>query len=128
MFSQTAFRLASGSSLAVHHDRAGHARRAAHVDRCQAPHRRHPDHRPSDRQALARALGRPLLTTSANRPATEEPCRDADEVLEAFAKHIDVVIDTEQTPAEPSTVIEVEGDTVTLIREGQGSIDGILDV
>ena len=79
-------------------------------------------------QALAKALGRPLLTASAIAPTTGEPCRDADEVLEAFAKHIDVVIDTEQTPAKPSTVIEVDGDTVTLIREGQGPIAGILDL
>jgi len=79
-------------------------------------------------QALAVALGRPLLTTSAIAPATAEPCRDADEILEVFGKHIDVVIDTEQTPAEPSTVIEVDGDSITLIREGQGPIAGILDV
>jgi tRNA threonylcarbamoyl adenosine modification protein (Sua5/YciO/YrdC/YwlC family) len=79
-------------------------------------------------QALAVALGRPLLTTSAIAPATGEPCCDADEILETFGKHIDVVIDTEQTPAAPSTVIEVDGDTVTLIREGQGPIAGILDV
>jgi tRNA A37 threonylcarbamoyladenosine synthetase subunit TsaC/SUA5/YrdC len=79
-------------------------------------------------QALAVALGRPLLTTSAIAPATGEPCRDADEILEVFGRHIDVVIDTEQTPAEPSTVIEVDGDNITLIREGAGAIDGVLDV
>jgi tRNA threonylcarbamoyl adenosine modification protein (Sua5/YciO/YrdC/YwlC family) len=79
-------------------------------------------------QAIARGLGRPLLTTSAIAPATGEPCRDADEILEAFGKHIDVVIDTEQTPAEPTTVIEVDGDTITLIREGQGPIAGVLDL
>jgi tRNA threonylcarbamoyl adenosine modification protein (Sua5/YciO/YrdC/YwlC family) len=79
-------------------------------------------------QALARGLGRPLLTSSAIAPSTGEPCRDADEILEAFGKHVDVVIDTEQTPAEPSTVIEVDGDSITLIREGQGSIAGVLDV
>jgi tRNA threonylcarbamoyl adenosine modification protein (Sua5/YciO/YrdC/YwlC family) len=79
-------------------------------------------------QALAQALGRPLLTTSATAPETGEPCRDADEILEVFGRHIDMVIDTEQTPAAPSTVIEVDGDTITLIREGQGPIAGILDV
>jgi tRNA threonylcarbamoyl adenosine modification protein (Sua5/YciO/YrdC/YwlC family) len=79
-------------------------------------------------QAIARGLGRPLLTSSAIAPATGEPCRDADEILEAFGKHIDVVVDTEQTPAEPSTVIEVDGDNITLIREGQGTIAGILDL
>lgn len=79
-------------------------------------------------QALAAGLGRPLLTTSAVVPDTHEPCRDADEILEAFGKHVDVVIDTAQTPAEPSTVIEVDGETITLIRQGQGSLDGIVDV
>ena len=76
-------------------------------------------------QALALALGRPLLTSSAISPETGEPCRDAEEVLEAFGKNVDVVIDTEQTPAEPSTVIEVDGDHITLIRQGAGSTDGL---
>jgi tRNA threonylcarbamoyl adenosine modification protein (Sua5/YciO/YrdC/YwlC family) len=79
-------------------------------------------------QALAKGLGRPLLTTSAVAPGTHDALRDAEEVLEHFEKHIDVVIDTEQTPAEPSTVIEVDGEEITLIREGQGSLEGILDL
>lgn len=77
-------------------------------------------------QALARGLGRPLLTSSAIAPATGEPCRDAEEILEVFGKHVDVVIDSEQTEAEPSTVIEVAGDEVTVIREGQGPLS-VLD-
>ena len=79
-------------------------------------------------QALAKGLGRPLLTTSAVAPGTHDALRDADEVLEHFEKHIDIVIDTEQTPAEPSTVIEVDGEEITLIREGQGTLEGILDL
>ncbi len=79
-------------------------------------------------QALAQGLGRPLLTTSAVVPETHEPCRDAEEILEAFGKFIDVVIDAEQTPAEPSTVIEVDGEDIKLIRQGQGSLEGILDI
>ncbi|MGK2859386.1 MAG: L-threonylcarbamoyladenylate synthase [Thermoanaerobaculia bacterium] len=79
-------------------------------------------------QALAKGLGRPLLTTSAVTPEVHEPCRDADEILDVFEKQIDVVIDTDQTPAEPSTVLAVDGEEITLIRLGQGSIDGILDL
>jgi len=79
-------------------------------------------------QALAKGLGRPLLTTSAMVPETHEPCRDADEILEAFGKFVDVLIDAEQTPAEPSTVIEVDGEDIKLIRQGQGSLEGILDI
>ncbi|HEY1551424.1 MAG TPA: L-threonylcarbamoyladenylate synthase [Kofleriaceae bacterium] len=83
-------------------------------------------------QALCRELGRPLLTTSAIMPHAADvevaPCRDADEILEVFGSAIDVVIDAAQTPAEPSTVIEVDGETIRLLRQGQGSIEGILDV
>ncbi len=76
-------------------------------------------------QALATELGRPLLTTSAIAPETHEPCRDADEILETFGKFVDVVIDAEQTPAEPSTVLEVDGEEIKLLRMGQGSIDDL---
>jgi tRNA threonylcarbamoyl adenosine modification protein (Sua5/YciO/YrdC/YwlC family) len=79
-------------------------------------------------QALAKALGRPLLTTSAIPPGDDhEPCRDAEEILDAFGKLIDCVIDSEMTDAEPSTVLEVdEHDVVTVIRQGAGPVDGIL--
>jgi tRNA threonylcarbamoyl adenosine modification protein (Sua5/YciO/YrdC/YwlC family) len=78
-------------------------------------------------QALVAALGRPLLTTSAIDPETHAVCRDADEVIAAFPRAVDVVIDAPTTNAEPSTVLEVDGDAITVIREGQGAIDGLLD-
>jgi tRNA threonylcarbamoyl adenosine modification protein (Sua5/YciO/YrdC/YwlC family) len=76
-------------------------------------------------QALAKELGRPLLTTSATAPETHEPCRDAEEILETFGKFVDVVIDAEQTPSEPSTVLEVEGEEIKLLRLGQGSVEDL---
>lgn len=79
-------------------------------------------------QALARGLGRPLLTTSAIEPETHEVCRDADDVMSAFEKLVDVLLDAEQTPAEPSTVLEVDGEEIKLLRMGQGPIDEFMDV
>jgi tRNA threonylcarbamoyl adenosine modification protein (Sua5/YciO/YrdC/YwlC family) len=79
-------------------------------------------------QALATGLGRPLLTTSAIDPESGEPCRDADDIINAFEKFVDVLIDAEQTPAEPSTILEIDGEDVKLIRQGQGSLEGILDI
>jgi tRNA threonylcarbamoyl adenosine modification protein (Sua5/YciO/YrdC/YwlC family) len=78
-------------------------------------------------QALVKALGRPLLTTSAVDPRTGEACRDAEEILDAFGTYVDVVIDATATPDVPSTVLEVDGDVVTLVREGAGPIEGVLD-
>ncbi len=82
-------------------------------------------------QALAKELGRPLLTTSAmymNEDDELVACRDADEILETFGKYVDVVIDAEQTQANPSTVLEVDGDNIKLLRQGQGSIADFLDL
>ena len=78
-------------------------------------------------QALVQALGRPLLTTSAIDPETHAVCRDAEEVIAAFPRAVDVVVDAPTTNAEPSTVLEVDGDAITVIREGQGPIAGLLD-
>jgi tRNA threonylcarbamoyl adenosine modification protein (Sua5/YciO/YrdC/YwlC family) len=79
-------------------------------------------------QAIAKGLGRPLLTTSAIAPESHEPCRDADEIIDAFGRFVDVLIDAEQTPAEPSTVLEVDGDSIKLLRQGQGPVDEILEI
>jgi tRNA threonylcarbamoyl adenosine modification protein (Sua5/YciO/YrdC/YwlC family) len=75
--------------------------------------------------ALVQALGRPLLTTSAIAPEIGEVCRDADEIIEAFGSVVDVVIDAEQVGDAPSTVLEVDGDQIVVVREGIGPIDGL---
>jgi len=78
-------------------------------------------------QAIVQELGRPLLTTSAVSPRTGEVCRDADEILDAFGHQIDVLVDSTPTEDAPSTVIEIDGDQIIVIREGQGPVDGLLD-
>ena len=78
-------------------------------------------------RALVHGLGRPLLTSSAVAVGEPAACVDADEVIEAFGNHVDMVIDGGYTSNEPSTVIAVDGDEITVIREGSGTLDGILD-
>jgi len=129
VFSQTAFRLAQRLfpgpyTLVVPATRAtprtltDHKRRTVGI--------RIPSHPIA--QALAHGLGRPLLTTSAIDPETHEPCRDADDIINSFEPFVDVLIDAEQTPAEPSTVLEIDGEDVKLLRMGQGPIDEFMDV
>jgi tRNA threonylcarbamoyl adenosine modification protein (Sua5/YciO/YrdC/YwlC family) len=128
LFSQTAFRLAQRifpgpytlvvpATRAVPRTLTDHKRRTVGIRVTSHP----------IAQALARGLGRPLLTSSAIVPETGEPCRDAEEILEAFEKFVDVVVDAPQTAAEPSTVIEVDGEEIRLLRLGQGPVDEIFD-
>jgi tRNA threonylcarbamoyl adenosine modification protein (Sua5/YciO/YrdC/YwlC family) len=78
--------------------------------------------------ALVRALGRPLLTSSAIPPGGDGTAlSDPDDVLDHFGRFVDIVVDGGVTSAEPSTVLEVTDDEVVVLREGRGPIDGLLD-
>jgi tRNA threonylcarbamoyl adenosine modification protein (Sua5/YciO/YrdC/YwlC family) len=69
--------------------------------------------------ALARNLGRPLLTTSA--------FGNFDDTVEAYGQCLDVAIEGGPTPGEPSTVLELSDDGIEVLREGLGSIDDVLE-
>lgn len=67
---------------------------------------------------LARAAGFPVTATSAN-PSGMAPARNAGTVIEYFGDNIDFVIDGGTTPGGlPSTIVDVTGDTVEILREG----------
>jgi tRNA threonylcarbamoyl adenosine modification protein (Sua5/YciO/YrdC/YwlC family) len=81
-----------------------------------------PDH--SIALALVRALGRPLLTSSAIPPGEEAALSDPDDVELHFGRHVDLIIHGGPTGGEPSTVIEIDGDEVSIVRVGLGPVDG----
>jgi len=78
-------------------------------------------------RALVTELGRPLLSTSAVPPGEDLACSDADEVADAFGSVLDLLVDSGIASNLPSTVIEVVDGEITVLREGQGDLDGILE-
>jgi tRNA threonylcarbamoyl adenosine modification protein (Sua5/YciO/YrdC/YwlC family) len=76
-------------------------------------------------EALVRALGKPLLTSSAVAPDAEGPCTDVAEGKAAFGRGLDVSIDGGDLPGQVSTVISLVGDEVEIIREGLGPLEPI---
>jgi len=77
-------------------------------------------------ESLVRALGRPLLTTSAIPPGSERPCLDVDEGKTAWPSGVDLFLDGGSVPGEMSTVVSMIGDEIEVIREGLGPIEGVL--
>ncbi len=74
---------------------------------------------------LIEMSGGALVGTSANRHGRKSP-RTAREAVEQLDGEVDVVIDAGPAPGgKPSTVIELQGDEVRLIREGPISLDTI---
>ncbi|MEP6568692.1 MAG: L-threonylcarbamoyladenylate synthase [Acidobacteriota bacterium] len=71
-----------------------------------------------DVRALLRACGGALTATSAN-VSGQPPARTAAEVEKYFPTGIDLIVDGgEATASQPSTVLDVSGSDVRLVREG----------
>ncbi|RJQ81735.1 MAG: threonylcarbamoyl-AMP synthase [Desulfobacteraceae bacterium] len=71
--------------------------------------------------ALIRALGNPILSTSASTPEGEmfvEPWQ----IEDRFGKLLDVIIDGGPVPGVPSSVISLIGDEPEVIREALGDV------
>ncbi len=72
-------------------------------------------------QALCRAIAQaagPFAATSANRPG-EPPLRDAAAIAEAFGDGLSLILDGgPRGEGAPSTIVDVRGGALTLLREG----------
>ena len=77
-----------------------------------------PDHRVT--QALLAEFGEPLLATTLIAPGETEPLNDPELIRERFEKQLQAVVDAGACPAEPTTVIDLTGDDVVLMRHGRG--------
>lgn len=77
-----------------------------------------PDHAVT--QALLGIFGQPLLATTLIPPGGTEPMNDPQEIRAHFQKQIQAVIDAGACPMQPTTVIDLTGDTPALVRRGRG--------
>lgn len=77
---------------------------------------------------LTRFFDLPLTATSANISG-QPPAEDPDRVIEYFGDSLDLIIDDGRTPGgKPSTIIDVTGDEVRIVREGVVSREELLDL
>jgi tRNA threonylcarbamoyl adenosine modification protein (Sua5/YciO/YrdC/YwlC family) len=74
---------------------------------------------------LARRLGNPILTTSLNDPTDEMVgyLTDPVEMFSLYQKQIDCLVDGGFGGLVPSTVIDISGDRVMVLREGLGALE-----
>jgi len=70
--------------------------------------------------ALLEELNEPLMSSTLILPDDELPMTDAEEVVDAIGKHVDLIIDGGACGAEPTTVVEFIDDVPEITRYGQG--------
>ncbi|MEM2997144.1 MAG: L-threonylcarbamoyladenylate synthase, partial [Candidatus Bathyarchaeia archaeon] len=82
-----------------------------------------PDHAVARR--LAELSGGVIVSTSANRSG-EPPPTTAGEAAEALGREVDLILDGGRTPLrEPSTVVDLSGEEVWILRKGPISSEQI---
>ena len=75
--------------------------------------------------ALVRELGRPIISTTAQRSGDEQPHIDAREIDEDF-KGLGLVIDSGAGGLVPSTIVDLTVSPPQVIREGAGPVEDFL--
>jgi tRNA threonylcarbamoyl adenosine modification protein (Sua5/YciO/YrdC/YwlC family) len=70
--------------------------------------------------ALLEELGQPLLGTTLILPDDSEPLTDPDEVRDQLERQVELVIDGGACSLEPTTVIDLTGEDLVLLRQGRG--------
>ncbi len=71
-------------------------------------------------QALLEELGEPLMSTSLILPGESEPMTDPHEIRQLLQHQLDLVIDGGFSGLEPSTVVDLTGETPQVVRLGKG--------
>lgn len=76
--------------------------------------------------ALLNELGQPLMSASLILPGSEFPETDAWEIREKLEQQVELVIDSGPCGLESTTVIDLLGAVPGVVREGKGSLDGLV--
>tara|TARA_B110000027_G_scaffold36449_1_gene40350 strand:+ start:1146 stop:1766 length:621 start_codon:yes stop_codon:yes gene_type:complete len=73
---------------------------------------------------IVEALGNPIVSTSIHDDdAILEYTTDPELIFEKWGSKVDMVIDGGYGDNQPSTVVEVKGTEISIIREGKGNVD-----
>jgi tRNA threonylcarbamoyl adenosine modification protein (Sua5/YciO/YrdC/YwlC family) len=79
-----------------------------------------PDHKVL--QDLLALHSAPLLATTLIPPGETAPLNDAEDIRERFEHGLAAVIDAGACPSEPTTVVDMTGGDVVVVRQGRGDI------
>ena len=73
--------------------------------------------------ALLSSFGAPLLSTSLRLPGMDTILSDPEDMRQQLGDQVDLIIDGGILPANPSTVVDLTGDTPVVLRAGAGTAD-----
>jgi tRNA threonylcarbamoyl adenosine modification protein (Sua5/YciO/YrdC/YwlC family) len=76
--------------------------------------------------ALLDALGEPIMSSTLLLPGDDMPLTDPYEIDRRIGHEIELIVDAGPTGIEPTTVIDLSGGSVEILRKGRGDISSLL--
>lgn len=96
--------------------------------RLQNPKRRTIGLRVPDNQIvhdMLKSLGEPIMSSTLLLPGDELPLTDVYEIDERIGNQIEMIVDGGPAGVEPTTVIDLSGGTVEVLRQGRGDVSSL---
>src|SRR5690606_37009561 len=97
--------------------------------RLQNPKRRTIAHRVPDRplvQAMLETLGEPIMSSTLLLPGDDHPLNDAEEIQGRIGHQVDLIVDAGPCSLEPTTVVDLSGGTIEVLRVGRGDVSSLV--
>lgn len=79
-------------------------------------------------QTLLETLSEPLMSSTLILPGDDMPLTDPYDIRDTLEHSLDLVIDGGYCGFEPTTVVEFTDDVPVVVRQGQGSVDMLVDL
>lgn len=73
-------------------------------------------------EALLDALGEPIMSSTLLLPGDDLPLTDPHEINGRIGHEIEIIVDAGPTGIDPTTVIDLSGGTVQVLRRGRGDV------
>lgn len=75
--------------------------------------------------AMLEALGEPIMSSTLTLPGDDMPLTDPLDIEERIGHELDLIVAAGATGIEPTTVLDLTGGSVEVLRQGRGNISGL---
>ena len=72
--------------------------------------------------AMLEELGEPIMSSTLMLPGDDRPMTQAYEIEERIGNQVDIIVDAGPTGLEPTSVLDLSGGTVEVVRAGRGEV------
>lgn len=76
-------------------------------------------------RAILEALGEPIMSSTLTLPGDDMPMTDANEINDRIGRRIDLIIEGGPVGIEPTSVLDLSGGSVEIVRRGRGDVSAL---